>query len=213
MPHKRNPIRTERITGLARVLRGYAQTGLENVALWHERDISHSGAERVILPDATIGLDYMQDLATKVAAGMTIRTDRMRENLDLTHGALFSQRALTALVESGMTRDDAYRVVQENAQRAWDTGTEFRDLLAEAAPELDLDAVFDYGAYLTHMPEIFERLEALRLTDAGGIAGRWRLGLAPWSSTPVVRRHTGPRSRNPCGKAGKALDAAGYSTS
>ncbi len=162
MPHKRNPIRTERITGLARVLRGYAQTGLENVALWHERDISHSGAERVILPDATIGLDYMQALATGVAAEMTIRAERMRENLELTHGALFSQRALTALVESGMTRDDAYRVVQENAQRAWDTGTHYRDLLAEAAPELDLDAVFDYGAYLTHVPAIFERLEALR---------------------------------------------------
>jgi adenylosuccinate lyase len=161
MPHKRNPIRSERITGLARVLRGYSQAGLENVALWHERDISHSGAERVILPDATIGLDYTQDLATKVATGMTVRADRMRENLDLTHGALFSQRALTALVESGMTRDDAYRVVQENAQNAWDTGTEFRDLLGEAAPNLDLDAVFDYGAYLTHIPEIFERLEAL----------------------------------------------------
>jgi adenylosuccinate lyase len=162
MPHKRNPIRTERITGLARVLRGYAQTGLENVALWHERDISHSGAERVILPDATIGLDYMQDLATKVAGGMTIRTDRMRENLGLTHGALFSQRALTALVESGLTRDEAYRIVQENAQQAWDTGTQFRELLGAAAPELDLDAVFDYSAYLTHLPEIFERLEALR---------------------------------------------------
>jgi adenylosuccinate lyase len=161
MPHKRNPIRTERITGLARVLRGYAQTGLENVALWHERDISHSGAERVILPDATIGLDYMQDLATKVVAGMTVRTDRMRENLELTHGALFSQRALTALVESGLTRDEAYRVVQENAQQAWDTGTHFRELLGVAAPELDLDAVFDYSAYLTHLPEIFERLEAL----------------------------------------------------
>ncbi|HEX7060178.1 MAG TPA: adenylosuccinate lyase [Solirubrobacterales bacterium] len=162
MPHKRNPIRTERITGLARVLRGYAQTGLENIALWHERDISHSGAERVIIPDATIALDYMQDLAAKVASGMAIRSDRMRENLDLTHGALFSQRALTALVESGMTRDDAYRVVQENAQRAWDTGTHFRELLAEAAPELDLDAVFDYDAYLTHVPEVFERLESLR---------------------------------------------------
>ena len=162
MPHKRNPIRTERITGLARVLRGYAQAGIENVALWHERDISHSGAERVILPDATIGLDYMQDLATKVAAGMTVNAERMRENLGLTHGALFSQRALTALVESGMTRDDAYRVVQENAQRAWDTRTEFRDLIGEAAPDLDLDAVFDYNAYLTHLPEIFARLEALR---------------------------------------------------
>ena len=162
MPHKRNPIRTERITGLARVLRGYAQAGLENVALWHERDISHSGAERVILPDATIGLDYMQDLATKVAGGMNVRTDRMQENLELTHGALFSQRALTALVESGMTRDDAYRVVQENAQQAWDTATPFRDLLGKAAPDLDLDAVFDYDAYLTHIPEIFERLEALK---------------------------------------------------
>ena len=162
MPHKRNPIRTERITGLARVLRGYAQTGLENVALWHERDISHSGAERVILPDATIGLDYMQDLATKVVSGMTVREDRMRENLELTHGALFSQRALTALVEAGLTRDEAYRVVQENAQQAWDTGTHFRELLGAAAPELDLDAVFDYSAYLTHLPEIFERLEALR---------------------------------------------------
>ena len=162
MPHKRNPIRTERITGLARVLRGYAQAGIENVALWHERDISHSGAERIILPDATIALDYMQDLAAKVAAGMKVNEERMRENLGLTHGALFSQRALTALVESGMTRDDAYRVVQENAQRAWDTRTEFRDLIGEAAPDLDLDKVFDYGAYLTHLPEIFERLEALR---------------------------------------------------
>ncbi|HEU4392620.1 MAG TPA: adenylosuccinate lyase [Solirubrobacterales bacterium] len=162
MPHKRNPIRTERITGLARVLRGYAQTGFENVALWHERDISHSGAERVVLPDATILLDYMQDLAAKVASGMTVHGERMRENLGLTHGALFSQRALTALVESGLTRDDAYRIVQENAQRAWDTRTEFRDLLAAAAPQLDLDAVFDYDAYLTHLPAIFERLEALQ---------------------------------------------------
>ena len=162
MPHKRNPIRTERITGLARVLRGYSQAGIENVALWHERDISHSGAERVILPDATILLDYMQDLAAKVASGMKVNEERMRENLGLTYGALFSQRALTALVEQGMTRDDAYRVVQENAQRAWDTRTEFRELLGEAAPDLDLDAVFDYGAYLTHLPEIFERLEALR---------------------------------------------------
>ena len=162
MPHKRNPIRTERVTGLARVLRGYAQTGIENVALWHERDISHSGAERVILPDATILLDYMQDLATKVASGMTIHAERMKENLEITYGALFSQRALTALVESGMTRDDAYRVVQENAQRAWDTRTEFRELLVAAAPQLDLDAVFDYSAYLTHLPEVFARVEALR---------------------------------------------------
>ena len=148
MPHKRNPITCERICGLARVLRGYSQAGLENVALWHERDISHSGAERVILPDATILLDYMQHLSTRLVEGMAVHAERMRANLDLTHGALFSQRALTALIESGMTRDDAYRLVQEAAQEAWDTGTPFRELLAERAPDLDLDAVLDPDAYL-----------------------------------------------------------------
>lgn len=162
MPHKRNPIRSERLTGLARLLRGYAQTGLENVALWHERDISHSGAERVILPDATIVLDYMQSLATSLASGMVVHEDRLRSNLEATHGALFSQRALTALVESGMSRDEAYRVVQSAAQEAFDTGTHFRELIGAGAPDLDLDAVFDYDAYLAHMPEVFGRLEALR---------------------------------------------------
>src|SRR4029077_13694183 len=154
MPHKRNPILAERISGLARVLRGYSQVGLENIALWHERDISHSGAERVVLPDATIALDYMQHIATRIVEGMTVHVDRMRENIELTHGALFSQRALTALVESGMTRDDAYRVVQENAQRAWDEGKAFRELIGAAVPQLDLDAVFDYDAYLKHVPEV-----------------------------------------------------------
>ncbi len=166
MPHKRNPITTERITGLSRVLRGYAQAALENVALWHERDISHSGAERVILPDATIGLDYMQHLATKVASGMTIHADRMRENLELTHGAIYSQRALTALIDAGMVRDDAYRLVQENAQRAWDTRTPFQGLLAEAVASsdiaIDVDAIFDPSAYLTHAGEVFDRLAELR---------------------------------------------------
>jgi adenylosuccinate lyase len=162
MPHKRNPILSERICGLARVLRGYSQTALENVALWHERDISHSGAERVILPDATILLDYMQHLGMRLAEGMTVHADRMRDNLDLTHGALHSQRALTALVESGMSRDEAYRVVQESARRAWDDGTAFRELIGEAAPDLDLDAVLDHNAYLRHVPEVFARLEALR---------------------------------------------------
>jgi adenylosuccinate lyase len=162
MPHKRNPIRCERLTGLARLLRGYNQTALENVALWHERDISHSGAERVILPDATITLDYMQHLATEVASGLVVHTDRLRSNLELTHGALFSQRALTALVESGMTRDDAYRTVQAAAHEAFDTGTHFRELIGAAAPELDLDVIFDYDAYLTHLPAIFERLERMR---------------------------------------------------
>ncbi len=161
MPHKRNPILSERVCGLARVLRGYSQVGMENIALWHERDISHSGAERVVLPDATIALDYMQHLAIRLVDGMTVHTDRMRENLELTHGALFSQRALTALVESGLTRDDAYRLVQESAQRAWDEGTSFRELIGEAAPDLDLDTVFDYDAYLEHVPEVLARLDTL----------------------------------------------------
>jgi adenylosuccinate lyase len=161
MPHKRNPITAERVNGLARVLRGYSQAGLENVALWHERDISHSGVERVILPDATILLDYMQHLSTRLVEGMVVHTDRMRSNLELTHGALFSQRALTALIESGMTRDEAYRVVQEAAQKAWDTGTEFRELIGETAPQLDLDEVFDYGAYTAHVPELIARLDRI----------------------------------------------------
>ncbi len=168
MPHKRNPILTERLCGLARVLRGYAQTAYENVALWHERDISHSGAERVVLPDATILIDYMQHLGARVARGMTVHAERMRNNLELTHGALYSQRALTALVEAGMERDAAYRIVQESAQRAWDEGTSFRRLLIERLDEagdaagVDWSAVFDPDAYLAHVPEVFKRLEALR---------------------------------------------------
>jgi adenylosuccinate lyase len=161
MPHKRNPIVTERLTGLARVLRGYAQTAVEDVALWHERDISHSGAERVILPDATILLDYMQALATRVVRGLVVHADRMRSNLELTHGALFSQRALLALVAAGMARDDAYRIVQEDAQRAWDTGTPLRELLAARELGLDLDAVFDLGAFTRHAAEIVGRLDAV----------------------------------------------------
>src|ERR687894_967739 len=161
MPHKRNPITTERITGLARVLRGYSQAGLEDVALWHERDISHSSVERVTLPDATILLDYAQHLAVRVVEGMVVREDRMLANLEATHGALYSQRALLALVEAGRTRDEAYRIVQENAQRAWDTDTHFRELLAEAAPELDLDAVFDAEAFVRHAGEIVARLDRI----------------------------------------------------
>ncbi|MFL5885119.1 MAG: adenylosuccinate lyase [Thermoleophilaceae bacterium] len=161
MPHKRNPIVSERICGIARLLRGYAQTGVENVALWHERDISHSSAERVALPDATILIDYAQHLALRVVNGMTVHPDRMLRNLEATHGALYSQRALLALVESGMTRDEAYRVAQENAQRAWDTGTHFRDLLAEAAPQLNVDAIFDPTAFVRHADEIVGRLDAI----------------------------------------------------
>src|SRR5829696_7967898 len=163
MPHKRNPITTERITGLARVLRGYAQAATENVALWHERDISHSGAERVILPDATILIHYMQHLALRVVRGMTVHPDRMARNLDLTCGALFSQTVLLALVERGMARDEAYRIVQSAAQRAWDRQTPLRELLAgePAADGLDLDALFDYGRFTRHVPEVLARLDAI----------------------------------------------------
>jgi adenylosuccinate lyase len=161
MPHKRNPIVSERLTGIARLLRGYAQVGLENVALWHERDISHSSAERVALPDATILLDYAQHLALRVVEGMTVHADRMRANLDLTHGALYSQRALLALVEAGRPRDEAYRIVQEGAQRAFDEGIPFRDILAQTEPELDLDAIFDPAPFVRNAEAIVARLDAL----------------------------------------------------
>jgi adenylosuccinate lyase len=161
MPHKRNPITTERITGLARVLRGNASAAVENVALWHERDISHSGAERVILPDSTILLDYLQHLALRVVRGLVVHEDRMRANLELTHGALFSQRVLLALVAQGMQRDDAYRIVQEDAQRAWDTATPLRDLLAARDLGLDLDEIFDLPHYTRHAREVIDRLDAI----------------------------------------------------
>ncbi|HEX8856675.1 MAG TPA: adenylosuccinate lyase [Thermoleophilaceae bacterium] len=161
MPHKRNPIVSERITGIARLLRGYAQAATEDVALWHERDISHSSVERVNLPDATILLDYAQHLATRVVNGMVVHEDRMRENLNLTHGALFSQRALLALVEAGRTRDEAYRIVQKDAQRAWEEGIEFRELLAQDAPDLDLDAIFDPSAFVRYADEIVGRLDRI----------------------------------------------------
>jgi adenylosuccinate lyase len=161
MPHKRNPIVSERITGIARLLRGYAQAGIENVALWHERDISHSSVERVVLPDATILLDYAQHQAIRVVEGMTVHGDRMLQNLEATHGALYSQRALLALVEAGRSRDEAYRIVQEAAQRAWDDGIEFRELLGQAAPGLDLGAVFDVGAFVRHAEAIVARLDRI----------------------------------------------------
>jgi adenylosuccinate lyase len=158
MPHKRNPITSERITGLARVLRGNAQAAVENVALWHERDISHSGAERVILPDSTILLDYLHHRALRLVRGLVVDPARMRRNLDLTHGALFSQRVLLALVASGMERDEAYRIVQEEAQRAWDAGIPLRDLLERRDLGPDLDEVFDLTAYTRHAHEIVGRL-------------------------------------------------------
>jgi adenylosuccinate lyase len=164
MPHKRNPIINERIAGLARVLRGNAGAAIENVALWHERDITHSSVERIILPDSTILLDYMQSLAVRVVDGMTVHTERMLSNLNVTHGALYSQRALLALVAAGLTRDDAYRIVQQGAQQAWDTETDFRDLLAAEVQRLgisvDIDAIFDPAAYTRHARAIVARLDS-----------------------------------------------------
>jgi adenylosuccinate lyase len=163
MPHKRNPIKSEQISGLARVLRGNAQAGLEDVALWHERDISHSSVERVILPDSTILLDYLQHRAIALVEGMKVNEQQMLENLELTHGALFSQRVLLALVEDGSTRDDAYRIVQELAQRAWDEGTPLQGLLAQddRAAGLDLEEIFTYDHYTRYVAEIVRRLDAI----------------------------------------------------
>ena len=163
MPHKRNPIKSEQVTGLARVLRGYASAALEDVALWHERDISHSSVERIILPDATTLLDHMQRRVLALVEGMVVNPERMGENLELTHGALFSQRVLLALVVAGCTRDDAYRVVQRLAQRALEERVALRDLLAAdpAGEQLDLDAIFDYAPFVVHAGEIVARLDEI----------------------------------------------------
>jgi adenylosuccinate lyase len=163
MPHKRNPIKSEQVTGLARVLRGNASAALEDVALWHERDISHSSVERIILPDSTTLLDHMQRRTLALVEGMVLNTQRMGENLELTHGGLFSQRVLLALVAAGATRDDAYRVVQRLAQQALDERVGLRDLLAAdpAGAQLDLDAIFDYAPFVRHADEIVARLDAI----------------------------------------------------
>jgi len=162
MPHKRNPVVAERICGLARVVRGGAVVGLENVALWHERDISHSSAERVVIPDAFLALDYMLDRFTWLVEGLVVHPERMRRNLDASHGLYFSQRLLLALVESGIERDDAYRLVQRNAMRAWDEELDFRELVHDDPDiRVDLDAVFDESAYTRHVDVIFDRLHDL----------------------------------------------------
>ena len=168
MPHKRNPILSERMTGMARLLRGYAQVGLENVALWHERDISHSSAERVVLPDASTALHYMLVRFAALVENLVVDADRMRTNLEATRGLVYSQGVLLALIEDqGMTRDDAYRIVQRNAMTAWERGADLRDLL-EADPEVGLppgrlDELFDPHRYLRHADVVFERLRGLEL--------------------------------------------------
>jgi adenylosuccinate lyase len=165
MPHKRNPITAERLSGLARILRGNLGAGLENVALWHERDISHSSVERVILPDSAMLAYYVLVKARTMIAGMTVDTARMRENIDGSFGLVFSQPVLLALVAGGMSRDDAYRTVQERALQSWETGTSFRSLL-ESDPRVtlraeQLDEAFDLGRSLRYSHRVIEALNEI----------------------------------------------------
>jgi len=170
MPHKRNPITAERICGLARVVRGNALVGLENVALWHERDISHSSAERIVIPDSFLAVDYAFDRFAWLVEGLVVRSERMRENLAASHGLFFSQRVLLALVEGGLGRDTAYRLVQRHAMRAWEEGLDFPELVradAELAGRLDLDRVFALEAYTAHVDTVFDRLRSLVASREG----------------------------------------------
>ena len=165
MPHKRNPVVAERICGLARVVRAMAQVGLENVALWHERDISHSSAERIAFPDAFLAVDYMLDRFTWLVEGLVVRPERMRRNVDANGGLFFSQRLLLALVDSGLDRDEAYRLVQRSAARAREEELDFRALVREdreIAARVDLETVFDLSAFARHVETVFSRLRALR---------------------------------------------------
>jgi adenylosuccinate lyase len=172
MPHKRNPITAERICGLARVVRANSLVGLENVALWHERDISHSSAERVVLPDSFLALDYMLDRFAWLAEGLVVRPERMRTNVDASYGLFFSQRLLLALIERGLQRDEAYRLVQRHAMRAWDEELDFPELVrsdGEIAGRVDLDRVFSLDAYTANVETVFERLRALVTTREAGV--------------------------------------------
>ncbi len=164
MPHKRNPVLSENVCGLARLLRSYAQAAMEDMPLWHERDISHSSVERVIAPDATIVLDFILDRMTGIIKGLTVYPDNMKKNLELLNGLPFSQRVLIALVKKGLTREDAYRIVQRNAMRVWEEGCDFKEALIDD-PELtahidkeEIDSLFDYSCYTRYVDEVFERV-------------------------------------------------------
>jgi adenylosuccinate lyase len=168
MPHKRNPELSERICGLARLIRGHSVTALENVALWGERDISHSSAERIILPDSCLALDYILSIFTRIIRDLRVFEDRMWANVESSRGLVFSQRTLLVLVEKGLAREDAYQVVQRNAMRSWDGGQDFRDLL-RSDPEVrallsskDLEQIFDYGYYTRHIDDTFLRIGLLK---------------------------------------------------
>ncbi|HBB88178.1 MAG TPA: adenylosuccinate lyase [Blastocatellia bacterium] len=164
MPHKRNPIISERICGMARIVRANAIVGLENVALWHERDISHSSAERVVLPDSSIALDYMLHKATSLIAGLIVHSERMLENIQATHGLVFSGQLLLALTQKGVARETAYDWVQRNAMKVWDENKNFRELLssdADISGQLsagEIDGVFNLDTYLRNIDTIFERV-------------------------------------------------------
>ena len=167
MPHKRNPELAERICGLARLIRGNSVTAMENVALWGERDISHSSAERIIIPDSCLALDYILSIFTRIIEGLRVFPERMYRNIESSMGLVFSQRALLELVDKGMSREDAYKVVQGNASRCWEEGRDFRDLLksdptvvAYLSPQ-ELEALFDYGYYTRYVDDTFQRLGLL----------------------------------------------------
>ena len=165
MPHKRNPELTERVCGLARLIRGHSLTSMENVALWGERDISHSSAERIILPDSCLALDYMLSIFNHVMSGIRIYRDRMLENIELTHGLVFSQRVMLELVEKGISRENAYEIVQSNASLVWEQQKDFRDLISNDArvkASLSKDEIleiFNYNYYIRYIDEVFDRLK------------------------------------------------------
>jgi len=164
MPHKRNPELCERICGLARLIRGHALTSLENIALWHERDISHSSTERIILPDSCLAVDYMLSIFTSIMKGLKVYPENMRRNIETSQGLVFSQRVLIALIDKGLTREEAYKMVQDNAMKAWEEKKDFLGLLkidrriTAHLSKTELNSLFDYGYYLKHVDEVFERL-------------------------------------------------------
>jgi adenylosuccinate lyase len=164
MPHKRNPELCERVCGLARLIRGHSLTAMENMALWHERDISHSSAERIILPDSCFALDYILFIFTGVMRGLNVYTDNMKRNLELTQGLIFSQRVLLALIDKGLSRQEAYKMVQRNAMKSWKEKTSFLKLLkadSDVVSQLtgnELDSLFDYNYFLKHVDDVFKRL-------------------------------------------------------
>ncbi|OZM56821.1 adenylosuccinate lyase [Lottiidibacillus patelloidae] len=164
MPHKRNPIGSENVTGLARVIRGYMVTAYENVPLWHERDISHSSAERVILPDATTALNYILNRFTNIIKNLTVFPENMKRNMDKTYGLIYSQRVLLALINKGLSREDAYDLVQPKAMEAWETEQQFKKLVSEdkqissLLTKKEIDDCFDYSYHLSQVDNVFNRL-------------------------------------------------------